>query len=239
MSTTKQDCKTIHVTEEINKRAIEFLTCRLLVMANDIGKNGAWLQAERERQGLPGSSTEKVHEVTAQMVIKIVRELNDITPAAKEPDAPDESGLARMVQHQADAWCTVFNLCLQLGMPQSVSYTGIQRVCEFIRGLWKSKGPKAEQPATPGDTSKGVWFGHEAGGVVIWTLSPNDLGGEVSAVKVDGKEFVPKDQHAADCVRLVRKVAECEEIAGGSDWVKEYNAIVTEAARLCPKQNPA
>ena len=68
--------KPIH-SKEITRRAREFLTYRLLALANDITKTGTWIKNERFRNGLPDEGTTSVQALAALMVVRIVHEIND------------------------------------------------------------------------------------------------------------------------------------------------------------------
>ena len=68
--------KPVRANKEIRRRAREFLTYRLLALANDMAKTGAWIKNERLRHGLPDKGTESVQSLAAQMVVKIVHEIN-------------------------------------------------------------------------------------------------------------------------------------------------------------------
>ena len=73
---TKQ-IKPVRANKEIRRRAREFLTYRLLALANDMAKTGAWIKNERIRHGSPGEGTETVQSLAALMVVQIVHEINN------------------------------------------------------------------------------------------------------------------------------------------------------------------
>ena len=94
-----------------------------------------------------------------------------------------------------------------------------------------------KEPPAP-DISKGVWYGHKASGVVVWTRSPDEFGGDLlSTVMVDGETFVREDQpyyHNIACQKLVRQLAAwCYDKTGHN--LPEWKAIEVEAKRLHPE----
>ena len=67
---------TITVTPELRQRAIECVCVKLLVDANQYGRDGTYLQQEYQRHKLPESTTSAVLEIAGQMMVWLAKELS-------------------------------------------------------------------------------------------------------------------------------------------------------------------
>ena len=104
----------------------------------------------------------------------------------------------------------------------------------FLRECWTPAQPK---PPAPDDISKGAWFGHTVAGVVVWTQDSDTWDGDISAIIVDGKKFVPEPEQPQDIseeAALVRRLAAWSRSKAGVDGLDILIALYAEAERLCP-----